>query len=188
MAMPREIVTGRLVLRPFAPGDEAGLSEILSDWEVTRWLSTNVPFPFTIQDAEQMIATRTKDWDAGTGASYGVFDRQGGDQLGGMRIFALQGVSEVGYWLGRSAWGKGYGTEILKAVVEACFTFSPLQEIVAQTAEENIGSQRILEKAGFSRAGETPAEFARCGHEQGCSAFYRLKKDDWQKEYRISNE
>ncbi|WP_417320798.1 GNAT family N-acetyltransferase [Emcibacter sp.] len=179
--MIRTIETDRLRLRPFEPGDAAGLSAILSDWEVTRWLSTNVPFPFSEQDGQEMIRARAADWDAGTGASYGVFDPASGEQLGGVRVFAFDPVSEIGYWLARETWGKGYGSEILKAVASACFTHSPIEQIVAQTSADNKGSQRILEKAGFIHEGQTPDEFARCGHEHGCGEFYRLKKEDWQR-------
>ena len=181
MGMPREIVTDRLLLRPFAAGDEAGMSAIFSDWEVTRWLSTNVPFPFSEQDGRDMITARAADWQAGIGASYGAFDRESGDQLGGARVFSSAPVTEVGYWFGRAAWGKGYGTELLRALVRACFEHSPIRELVAQTAADNKGSQRILEKAGFVHEGQTPEEFARCGHEHGCGEFFRLKKEDWQK-------
>ncbi|WP_321395795.1 GNAT family N-acetyltransferase [Emcibacter sp.] len=179
--MIRTIETERLTLRPFEPADAVQMSAIFSDWEVTRWLSTNVPFPFSEQDGLDMIRARDKDWAAGNGASYGAFDRETGEQVGGVRVFSFDEVSEVGYWLARSAWGKGFGTELLRAVVAGCFTHSPIREIVAQTSADNKGSQRILEKAGFIFEGQTPEEFARCGHEHGCGEFFRLKKEDWQK-------
>ena len=43
MAFSAEIETGRLILRPYAAQDLDPHVEILANWEVTRWLSHNVP-------------------------------------------------------------------------------------------------------------------------------------------------
>ncbi|WP_138378754.1 GNAT family N-acetyltransferase [Luteithermobacter gelatinilyticus] len=182
LAMPVHLETDRLILRPFEDADVAGLVAILSDWEVTRWLSRNVPFPFREADGAGMIRQRRDDQAAGRGMAYGVFDKVTGAQLGGVRLFALTGTAEIGYWFGRAAWGRGYATEMLQAVVRACFEHSAIEELVAQTAADNIGSRRILEKAGFVYQGQTPEEYARCGHTHGCGEFFRLSKAHWFKQ------
>ena len=46
-------------------------------------------------------------------------------------------------------WNKGYATEAVKGVLNFCFTELKLHRIIAGCATENIGSFKVLEKAGF---------------------------------------
>ncbi|KAK7253154.1 hypothetical protein RIF29_37632 [Crotalaria pallida] len=61
---------------------------------------------------------------------------------------------ELGYVLGSKYWGKGIVTEAVKQAVKAAFTeFPHLERVEALVDVENVGSQRVLEKAGFQREG-----------------------------------
>jgi RimJ/RimL family protein N-acetyltransferase len=72
------------------------------------------------------------------------------DVAGNLVCFTRFGVQEVGYWLGRAYWGKGVATMALAAFLKG-ISMRPLH---ARVAKHNIGSQRVLEKCGFSVAGE----------------------------------
>ena len=54
---------------------------------------------------------------------------------------------ELGYWLGRSWWGRGIGTRAVALLVATL----PDRPLIAHVADHNIGSQRVLEKNGFVR-------------------------------------
>ena len=56
----------------------------------------------------------------------------------------------VGYLLGEAHWGKGYATELLQGLVQACRPFAPLS-LIGGVGHDNPGSARVLEKAGFKR-------------------------------------
>lgn len=63
---------------------------------------------------------------------------------------------ELGYVLGSKYWGKGVATLVVKQVVEVAFTELPLpnmERVEALVDVLNVGSQRVLEKAGFQREG-----------------------------------
>ncbi|KAF7806887.1 putative N-acetyltransferase [Senna tora] len=63
-------------------------------------------------------------------------------------------TGEIGYILGRRFWNKGIVTEVLKKVSKAVFGEYPhLERLEALTDLENVGSQRVLEKAGFVKEG-----------------------------------
>lgn len=83
-----------------------------------------------------------------------------------------EGDIEVGYFLKRSAWGKGYATEACRRIVRFAFEESPLTEIVATFEDGNTASRNVLEKVGFVKHGTR-----RCYGEDGVD--YRLKRDDW---------
>lgn len=56
----------------------------------------------------------------------------------------------LGYWIGRQHWGRGLATEALRQFVHLL----PERPLYAYVALANIGSQRVLEKAGFVRDAE----------------------------------
>lgn len=62
--------------------------------------------------------------------------------------------AELGYVLGSKYWGKGIATHVVKRVAEIAFVELPqLERLEALVDVENVGSQRVLEKAGFQREG-----------------------------------
>jgi RimJ/RimL family protein N-acetyltransferase len=64
------------------------------------------------------------------------------------------GGREVGYWIGREHWGKGFATAALRLLLEEIED----RPITAHVAVHNIGSQRVLEKCGFVRVGQEIAD------------------------------
>lgn len=80
-----------------------------------------------------------------------------GQVAGNIVAFDRDGEREVGYWLGRDFWGKG----IASAALAAFLNEETTRPLTAYAAAHNIGSIRVLEKNGFSKAGaywefETP--------------------------------
>ncbi|CAM6103972.1 unnamed protein product [Calypogeia fissa] len=60
-------------------------------------------------------------------------------------------VAEMGYCLARKYWGKGYATRAVKLAVSSGFEDVGVSRIQALVHPENIGSRRVLEKAGFQQ-------------------------------------
>jgi RimJ/RimL family protein N-acetyltransferase len=69
---------------------------------------------------------------------------------GGIVCFDHDGAREVGYWIGREFWGRGFATEAVTALLKI-ETTRPLH---AGVAPHNAGSLRVLEKCGFVRVGQ----------------------------------
>jgi RimJ/RimL family protein N-acetyltransferase len=69
-------------------------------------------------------------------------------------IDALKGEAEVGITVGdRGYWGRGYGTDALKALVRHLFTETTLSRLYLKTLDWNVRAQRSFEKAGFVPCG-----------------------------------
>jgi 8-oxo-dGTP diphosphatase len=64
------------------------------------------------------------------------------------------GAAEVGYWIGRPFWGRGYATEALGAVVDLAFDRLGVDRVRASAMPANRASIRVQEKLGFSFVGE----------------------------------
>ncbi|HZO68421.1 MAG TPA: GNAT family N-acetyltransferase [Kribbellaceae bacterium] len=61
------------------------------------------------------------------------------------------GIAEVGYDLSESARGHGYASEALRALCGWALEQAEVDVVVARTEEENVASQRVMERAGFAR-------------------------------------
>lgn len=59
-------------------------------------------------------------------------------------------VAEIGYWLGEPFWNKGIMTEAISEMVKLSFNKYDIIKIYAEPFEDNIGSCKALEKAGFT--------------------------------------
>jgi RimJ/RimL family protein N-acetyltransferase len=69
------------------------------------------------------------------------------------------GRHEVGYWIAREAWGRGYATAALRLLLQEV----PDRPMFARVAEHNVGSRRVLDHCRFVRVGETAADGFREG-------------------------
>ncbi|HEX6034249.1 MAG TPA: GNAT family protein [Anaerolineales bacterium] len=73
-----------------------------------------------------------------------------GEVAGNIVCFEQLGEREVGYWLGKEFWGKGIATQALEEFLKTIET----RPLYAHVAKHNFGSKRVLEKCGFTIAGE----------------------------------
>jgi RimJ/RimL family protein N-acetyltransferase len=67
--------------------------------------------------------------------------------------------AEVGFWIRRKFWGRGFGTDALRAVCRFGFRSLALHRIEANVVVGNIGSRRALEKVGFRLEGRRRQAF-----------------------------
>ena len=132
--MAPEMATKRLLLRPPVPADAEAIQHAVNDREVTRWLS-QVPYPYSLQDAEEFIARQT------SGQTF-VICRDG------TVIGCIGTMGEFGYWLGRDHWGQGFATEAAMVVLDWHFR-SGGATLVSGHAVGNERSRRVLLKTGF---------------------------------------
>jgi RimJ/RimL family protein N-acetyltransferase len=73
-----------------------------------------------------------------------------GDVAGHVLVHSWFGESEISYWLGKDYWGKGVATAALSAFLDHV----EMRPLYARVAKDNLASQRVLEKCGFTVDGE----------------------------------
>lgn len=131
-------------LRPFSLDDAARVATLVGDEAVSKWTS-NIPFPYSEQDAIDWISLTNSSSHRTPSAV-----ELDGHLVGCVSYWPHQpdGI-EVGYWVGKDFWGMGVCTEALKQLI-ASDSFPAQDDIFAKVMEQNIGSQRVLEKCGFS--------------------------------------
>ena len=142
----------RLFLRAFEPGDAAEVQRLAGDPQVSE-LTSNIPHPYRDGMAETWIAQHG-EW-AAAGRSYVWAICHQGELVGAISLtdVAPGHQAELGFWLGRCAWGKGFMTEAARAVVEHAFVSLNLTRLHSSHFAENQASGHVLEKLGFRKEG-----------------------------------
>jgi RimJ/RimL family protein N-acetyltransferase len=149
---PERFETSRLVLRRPRPEDgEAIFSRYASDPEVTRYLSW--PTHRWIDDTRAFLQWSESQWQAWPAGPYLIEARQDGRLLGSTGFaFEEPFRAATGYVLARNAWGLGYATEALGAMVGLAPSLG-LSRIHALCHKDHGASSRVLEKCGFAFEG-----------------------------------
>ena len=178
----------RLTLTPFDAPDLELAMEMFTDPGVVKYAGGVME--------EDEIRGQMPNWikRGGNGCIgiWSIFDRGSGEKLGSAALLPIpideddtdfslvipgqmpDGDVEIGYFLKRSAWSKGYATEACRRLLQMAFEESPLTEVVATFEAENIASRNVLRKAGFVDRG-----MRRCYGEEG--ANYRITRDEWNR-------
>jgi [ribosomal protein S5]-alanine N-acetyltransferase len=176
--------SARLELRPLGPADAQALLVIHADADVMRY--SNMP-PWTALDqAHAMIERDLKDMPAGRHLCLGIEPLNGGEVIGTCTLYGLVPSSrraEIGFVLGRPAWGQGFMREALGAMLDHAFGAMNLNRVEADTDPRNDASMRTLERLGFKREGFLPERWI-VGGEMSDSVLYGLLGRHWRVDAR----
>jgi ribosomal-protein-alanine N-acetyltransferase len=147
------IETKRLVLRNWTDADCAALFEILRDAAVVRDVDDGKPF--SLEKTRKFLEAMDKSVRENGFCRWKVVENASGELAGtcGFGRVAETGEIELGYLFARKHWGCGFAMEIAEAALDFGFNKLGFREIIAMTALENVASQRVLEKIGFTQRG-----------------------------------
>lgn len=151
-----EITTERLFWRRADPGDLDALHALVSDYEVVKDTAT-WPSP----PDRAFSAGRCVPFDLDKGLVGHVF--LAGSLIGAMGVNGGETGGVLGYMFARAHWGRGYATEIGRALVAAAFARYAWPEISACVFDVNPASARVLEKLGFEVTGHCAGPSAARG-------------------------
>jgi RimJ/RimL family protein N-acetyltransferase len=142
--------TPRLLLRPGFPEDAPALAHAIADEAIVRNLSV-VPWPYTVRDAEAFLASPRDP----VLPSFLIFERTDGPpRLVGSCGLGRRpsGAVELGYWIARGSWSRGFATEAGRALVAIARALA-LPQLEASHFIDNPASARVLDKLGFESTG-----------------------------------
>ena len=172
--------TDRLLLRPMREADASALFAVFSDLRVARYL-TRPAWP-AIAAAHERIARDIEAMSAGKYLCLGLERKQDQKLVGECSLFNFVEQcrrAEVGYALGADAWGQGYMTEALHALLQFGFLELALNRVEADIDPRNALSVKSLERLGFSKEGHLRERWIVAG-EVSDSSLYGLLARDWQ--------
>lgn len=171
-----EIILANCTLREWRRGDERSLVHHANNPNVTRDLADVFPYPYRHDDAVAWIG-RYVGVEPQTQFAI-VID---GEAVGGVGIFIGTDIhrrsAELGYWLSEEHWGRGIMTEAARAVTRYAFETFDLEHVFAGLFERNVGSRRVLEKAGFVLEGRLRMHVTKDGETMDDLIYGILRSD-----------
>jgi len=174
------LTTQRLFLRAFGESDVPAVGRLADDIEIYR-NTLKVPHPYTEADARLWLSIQREQSRAGTGVVFAITGKDDRLLLGacGMELFTDHKRGELGYWLGRDFWGKGYATEAAAAVVGWGFATLALNRVSAARFGDNPASGRVLEKIGMTQEGVLRRHAFRDGVFKDM-VMYGILREEWE--------
>ncbi len=140
-------------LRSWEKNELESLVKYANNWKVAKYLTGRFPYPYTKEAGEEFIKFATS---SDPRHIFAIEVR--GEACGAIGIHPQEDIhiknAELGYWLGQPFWGKGIITKAVKEMVEFGFKTYDINRIFARPFGTNIGSQKVLEKSGFTLEGK----------------------------------
>ena len=142
--------TERLDLRLYAEPDKLLMISLFTDERVMKHVGNGV---MTVRAAEKLWDKLLNEfYPEGKDTIWGMFARDDGRYVGHASLRPRPPIPEdweVGYMLRTEEWGKGFATEVCRALVDLGFEEFGLENVFATVDDEHRSSIRVLRKCGF---------------------------------------
>lgn len=143
----------RLFLRPAFPEDCGAILAGIGEESIVRNLA-RAPWPYTLDDARSFAAL-PQDMRL----PHFLVTLPGIGVIGSAGMGEHEGEPELGYWIARAHWGRGYATEAAAAVLRIARTLGH-RRVVAGHFTDNPASGKVLRKLGFVPTGRPGQRFS----------------------------
>ncbi|MCM3259181.1 GNAT family N-acetyltransferase [Paenibacillus lautus] len=177
--------TDRTILRKLRSEDEPDIFRYGSDDEVSRY--TSWPTHQTMEDTRHYLNKVLQKYDHHDVAPWGIVDKETGRVIGTSGFMAWNvhhDKAELGYALSKDYWNRGYMTEVIRTIISYGFEVMKLVRIEASCLPSNLGSARVMEKAGMTFEGIIRQSiFVKGKHED--LKLYSIVVDDYRNQNQI---
>ncbi len=144
------LTTDRVTLRRFEEKDVIPLLEMDLDPAVSKYLDSENPM--TLEREQGFVDYVIEKYPEGQPFGFWIAQLHDGTFLGWFHFRPHRKdpqFIELGYRLCQAHWGRGYATEVSRALIEKGFREDGVEVVVGETLAENLGSRRVMEKAGM---------------------------------------
>lgn len=167
----------KVQIRKWELADAADLATALSNKKILDNLRDGLPYPYTEQNGREYITTMLAADENDTFAFAVTAD---GKVIGSIGAFRQTNVhnktAELGYYIAEEYWSKGIMTEAVKQLCDYVFTHTDIIRIYAEPFAYNVGSCRVLEKAGFQCEGILRSNAVKNGKVLDMKIYSRLRE------------
>ncbi|HEY44041.1 MAG TPA: GNAT family N-acetyltransferase [Anaerolineae bacterium] len=170
--------TDRLLLRPFSLSDAPIVQKLVGD-EAIAATTLNIPHPYEDGMADEWIGSHQEGFEKGEAVIFAITLRDGNALIGaiGLEINQQHERAELGYWIGKPYWSKGYCTEAAEAVVRFGFDKYKMLRIHAAHFSNNKASGRVMEKIGMKHEGRLRNHIKKWGRFEDLEVYGILREE-----------
>lgn len=138
-----------LSLRPWTTEDLPRLVQLADNPNIARFMADVFPNPYHKEHGKAFIEMANAKTPPSVFAI--IVDEQPIGSIGlHMQADILRKNYEIGYWLGEAYWGRGLATEAIRQICEYGFEHLDCIRIFARIFGNNVASQKVVQKAGFT--------------------------------------
>ena len=142
--------TDRLLLRPLTLADAPAIQAVFPVWEVVRWMTATVPWPYPDDGAETFVTKVALPGMAeGTAWHWSIRRKAEPGRLIGVVTLSEARDDNRGFWIDPVWQGQGFATEASDAVTDYWFEGLGKNVLRVPKAVANPASRRISEKRGM---------------------------------------
>ena len=175
------LTTERLILSRPVEGDMQHIIHYLDSDKVYSENTANMPYPYKEADAEFLIhEVVDKGFENETDFVFAIRNKENGLIMGLIGIHHWDKANqkaEIGYWLGKEFWNKGYVTEAMAEVLAFGFKVLNLNKMFANFFPHNPASGRVMEKSGMRQEAVLKQEIYKNGKFLDFVRYSILKED-----------
>jgi len=175
------LTTERLRLRPMEPSDAPAIQTAASAREIADTM-ISVPHPYPPGEAERYIARQQKEREEGVSVTFTIAHKTEHNFCGLIEIRCIDrehAHAEISFWLSAAAWGRGYMSEVIHAILQYGFEELQLNRFYAYHMMRNPACGRVLEKNGFTQEGLLRQCVRKWGEFEDVAQWAILRKD-WE--------
>jgi RimJ/RimL family protein N-acetyltransferase len=165
--------TDRLTLRRPTLADVTAIAQLANDRRIAE-NTRRLPHPYGQEHAVAFVRAVA---DEACEAAFLIEHNHAPIGMVGID-WSKQDAPELGYWLGVAHWGRGFGTEAARALIDFFFEDSDAEQLYAGARVANPASRNILEKCGFQWSGVELHRFEALGSSSPVDSF-RLSRGVW---------
>jgi RimJ/RimL family protein N-acetyltransferase len=168
------IQTRRLILREPRPDDAPSYALGVSEYEVARFL-TPLPYPYTLAMAMDWLRQARP---ATPERAMLVIDLPGRGVIGCVSL-----LDELGFWIARPHWNRGYATEAATALLDWHFADGEGEPVTSSAHHDNAASLAVQHKLGFVST-RREMRFSQTLQHNVEHVVTRLDRGEWQARIR----
>lgn len=154
--------TERLIIRPWAAADRTAFHALTKDPAVMEYVHAGLPY--SEEEVDEWFTRQARQLANDDVCMGAMIERATGNLVGiaGTQPLGTTGDLEVGWWLAREVWGKGYATEAGGAATRHVLETLGRSRVVAIIHPDNEPSKRVVGRLGFHY--EAQVTGAQLGH------------------------
>lgn len=166
------------ILRPWRQADIEAVAEAADNPNIAANLRNIFPSPYTLADAEWFVEDCIAQGEARQlMRAIAVNGRAAGSISVSRKDDVYEKSAELGYWLAEDYWGRGIMTEAVRQICREAFDRFDILRVFAEPFAENVGSRRVLEKAGFTCEGIMRNGVYKNGRAQSYCMYALLREE-----------
>ena len=147
--------TSRLRLRTPERSDISAIQQAAAKRQIADTM-ISIPHPYPADEAARYIARQQAEQEAGRAVTFAIEHQAHRYFCGLIEVREIEREhlqAELSFWLAVEAWGRGYMSEVVQAVVRYGFEALGLNRLYAYHMLRNPASGRVLDKNGFKQEG-----------------------------------